>query len=417
MPLSDAAVRNAKPREKAYKLGDSGGLYLQVSPTGAKHWKVKYRVHGKEKKLSIGPYPEIGLADARAQRDAAKAELATGKDPSREKQRRAIAAKAEAGNTFALIAAEFIDHKKHDGKDAWAPKTAEKNEWLIGLLTPTLGPLPISDIEPAEVLHAVRKIEARGNLESARRALQLSSGVFRYAVATTRLRSDPTRDLKGALRSPEVTHRAAILDPQKLGELLRAIDGYGGHYTTKFALEIAPHVFVRPGELRQARWDEIDFDKAVWSIPAERAKMRKPHHVPLSRQSLNTLRRLHGVRTCDGYVFPSIRTPLRPMSENTLNAALRRLGFTSEEVCTHGFRSTAMTMLNEARDPKTLRPLWSADAISRALSHGERDKVRAAYHRGQHWAERVEMAQWWSDYLDTLRHGADIVPFPDRATG
>lgn len=417
MPLSDTTVRNAKPLEKPYKLGDSGGLYLQITPGGAKHWRLKYRVHGKEKKLALGTYPEVTLAEARSRRDAAKAELAAGKDPSREKQRRAIIAKQDAGNTFALIAAEFIAHKKADGKQAWAPRTAEKNEWLIGLLAPSLGNIPIADIEPVEVLHAVRKLESRGNLESARRALQLAGGVFRYAVATTRLRSDPTRDLKGALRSPEVQHRAAILDPQKLGELLRAIGGYTGHYTTKFALELAPHVFLRPGELRQARWPEVDFDKAVWSIPAERTKMRKPHHVPLSKQSLDILRRLHAVRTSDGFIFPSIRSHLRPMSENTLNAALRRLGFTSDEVSAHGFRSTASTMLNEALDPKTQRPMWSADAIEKALAHGDSDKVRGAYHRGQHWAERVAMAQWWSDHLDTLRTGADIVPFPDRATG
>lgn len=237
MPLSDATIRSAKAQAKPYKLADAGGLYLHVSPSGSKLWRLKYRLHGKEKTLSIGAYPDIGLAEARTKRDAAKAELAAGKDPSREKQRRAIIAKSDAGNTFALIAAEFIEHKKRDGNKAWAPKTAEKNEWLIGLLAPLLGPLPIADIEPVEVLHAVRKIEARGNLESARRALQLASGVFRYAVATTRLRSDPTRDLKGALRSPEVTHRAAILDPAKLGELLRAIAGYGGHYTTKFGLK------------------------------------------------------------------------------------------------------------------------------------------------------------------------------------
>jgi len=417
MSLSDATIRSAKPQAKPYKLADAGGLYVHVFPSGSKLWRLKYRVHGKEKTLAIGAYPDVGLAEARARREAAKAELATGKDPSREKQRRAIAAKADAGNTFALIAAEFIAHKKSGGKQAWAPKTAEKNEWLIGLLTPALGSLPIADIEPVEVLHAVRKIEARGNLESARRALQLASGVFRYAVATTRLPSDPTRDLKGALRSPEVTHRAAIVDPAKLGELLRAIAGYGGHYTTKFALELAPHVFVRPGELRHAHWGEIDFDKAVWTIPAERTKMRKPHHVPLSRQSLEILRRLHAVRTSEGYVFPSIRTHLRPMSENTLNAALRRLGFTSDEVSAHGFRATASTLLNEAQDPKTGRSLWSADAIEKALAHGDADKVRAAYHRGQHWAERVDMAQWWSDHLDTLRQGADVLPFPGKAAG
>lgn len=415
MALTDTAIRNAKPREKPYKLGDAGGLFLLVQPSGGKLWRVKYRIHGKEKKVALGKYPEIGLAEARERRDRAKAELAAGKDPSREKQRRAVQAREDVGNTFALVAAEYIEKRKNDGAKAWATKTAEKNEWLYTLLAPSLGAIPIADIEPLEVLAAVRKIEARGNLETARRALQLSSAIFRHAVATARLKSDPTRDLKGALRTPDTKHRAAIHDPEKLGELLRAIDGYGGHFITKFALELAPHVFLRPGELRQARWSEIDLEKAVWSIPADRTKMRRPHHVPLSKQALALLGGLHALAVRhNGYVFPSIRSHTRPMSENTLNAALRRLGFTSDEVTAHGFRSTASTLLNEALDPKTAKPMWSADAIEKALAHGDDDKVRAAYHRGTHWQERVSMAQWWSDHLDTLRRGADVLRFPDR---
>lgn len=415
MALTDTAIRNAKPKDKPYKLGDAGGLFLLVQPSGGKLWRLKYRIHGKEKKVALGTYPDVGLAEARKRRDDAKRELASGKDPSREKQRRAVQAKEEAGNTFGLVATEYIDKRKNDGKAAWASATANKNEWLYAQLAPSLGAIPIADIEPLEVLAAVRKIEARGNLETARRALQLASGIFRHAVATARLKSDPTRDLKGALRTPDTKHRAAILDPVALGQLLRAIDGYGGHYVTKFALELAPHVFLRPGELRQARWSEIDLDKAVWAIPAERTKMRKPHHVPLSRQALDLLRGLHALSARhDGYAFPSIRSHTRPMSENTLNAALRRLGFTSEEVSAHGFRSTASTLLNEALDPKTGKSMWSADAIEKALAHGGDDKVRAAYHRGTHWQERVAMAQWWSDHLDTLRKGADIVRFPDR---
>ena len=418
MALTDTAIRNAKAKAKPYKLGDAGGLFVLVQPSGAKLWRLKYRIHGKEKKVALGRYPEIGLAEARKRRDDAKAELAGGKDPAREKQRRKVQAQEQAGATFGSIAAEYIEKRKSDGLKAWATATATKNEWLVAQLAPSLGPLPIADIEPLEVLAAVRRIEARGNLETARRALQLASGVFRHAVATARLRSDPTRDLKGALRTPDTKHRAAILDPKKLGELLRAIDGYGGHYVTKFALELAPHVFLRPGELRQARWSEIDLDKAVWSIPAERTKMRKPHHVPLSRQALDLLRGLRALSARhDGYAFPSIRTHTRPMSENTLNAALRRLGFASDEVTAHGFRSTASTLLNEALDPKTQRPLWSADAIEKALAHGDNDKVRAAYHRGTHWQERVAMAQWWSDHLDTLRRGAEIVRLPDREAG
>lgn len=415
MALTDSAIRNAKPKEKPYKLGDAGGLFLLVQPSGGKLWRLKYRIDGREKKLGLGTYPEIGLAEARKRRDDAKEELAAGKDPSREKQRRKVRTQQQAEASFASIAAEYLEKRKNDGAKAWAKPTATKNEWLVSMLLPALGPLPVTDIEPLEVLAAVRKIEARGHLETAQRALRMASAVFRYAVATARLKSDPTRDLKGALLTPNTKHHAAIIDPSKLGELLRAIDGYDGHYVTRFALNIAPHVFLRPGELRQARWSEIDFDKAVWTIPAERTKMRKVHHVPLSRQSLTMLRGLHALSARhDGYAFPSIRSHTRPMSDNTLNAALRRLGFTSDEVTAHGFRSTASTLLNEALDPKTHKPMWSADAIEKALAHGGDDKVRGAYHRGQHWQERVAMAQWWSDHLDTLRKGADVVRFPDR---
>ncbi len=415
MALSDAAIRNAKPKDKPYKLGDAGGLFLLVQPTGTKAWRLKYRVHGKEKKLSLGKYPEIGLAKARELRDGAKGELATGKDPSREKQRRKIQAIEDAGNTFAIVADEFIAKRE---REKWAPVTAGKNRWLLSQLLPALGDLAIGDIQPIEVLTAVRKIESRGNYDTARRAMQLASNVFRHAVATARLATDPTRDLVGALTAPQTKPRAAILDTGQLGDLLRAVDGYNGHFTTRFALQLVPHVFVRPGELRQARWSEIDFETAVWTIPAARTKMRKIHHVPLSRQSLALLADLKTIdHKPNGYIFPSIRSYSRPMSENTLNAALRRLGYTSDEVTAHGFRATASTLLNEALDPKTKRPMWSADAIERALAHGVDDKVRAAYHRGQHWEERVAMAQWWSDHLDMLRKGADIVPLPKRGNG
>jgi integrase len=263
--------------------------------------------------------------------------------------------------------------------------------------------LSIGEIEPADVLAAVRKIEARGKLESARRTLQLASLVFRYAIATARLTSDPTRDLRGALTSPTVTHYGAITDAKRVGELLRSIDDYDGSGITKLALQLAPHVFVRPGELRHADWSEIDLEAAIWAIPAGRTKMRKPHHVPLSRQAVALFRQIHEATGATGYVFPSVRTRTRPMSENTLNGALRRLGYTSDEMTAHGFRAMASTLLNESGK-------WHPDAIERALAHGDSDKVRAAYHRGVHWDERVVMAQWWSDHLDMLRKGADIVP-------
>ncbi|NIJ37206.1 integrase [Sphingopyxis panaciterrae] len=404
MPLTDIAIRNAKPRDKQYKLADSGGLYLLITPPGGKLWRLKFRVSGRERKLAIGSYPEIGLSEARKRRDEARESLAMGKDPAREKQRDKIRARLQAENTFAGIAAEYCEKRKRDGHKAWAPATAVRSEYLVGLLNKSIGHMPISEIEPADVLAAIRKVEAKGNLESARRMQQLASAVFRHAVATARLASDPTRDLRGALTAPKVTHYAAITDPKGVGDLLRAIDGYEGQGITKFALQLAPHVFVRPGELRHAEWAEIDFEATVWAIPASRTKMRRVHHVPLSRQAVELLQQVHAITGPSGYVFPSLRTRLRPMSENTLNAGLRRLGYASDEMTAHGFRAMASTLLNESGK-------WSPDAIERALAHGESNKVRAAYHRGAHWNERVDMAQWWSDHLDMLRDGAEILPF------
>ena len=402
MALTDVAVRTAKPGLRDYKLTDSGGLYVLVTPSGGKLWRLKFRVDGKERKLAIGRYPDIGLAEARKRRDAAREQIALGSDPAREKQRSKIKAQLAVENTFTGIGAEYCAKRKRDGQNPWAPSTAIRCEYLLSRLNASIGRLPIAEIEPADVLAAVRKIESKGKLESARRTLQLASAVFRYAVATARLASDPTRDLKGALTSPTVTHYGALTEPKRVGELLRAIDEYDGSGITKIALQIAALVFVRPGELRHADWSEFDLDGGIWTIPAGKMKMRKPHVVPLASQTIAILRQIHEATGPNGYVFPSIRSHTRPMSENTLNAALRRLGYTSEEMTAHGFRATASTLLNESGK-------WNPDAIERALAHGESDKVRAAYHRGAHWNERVEMAQWWADHLDTLRKGAEIV--------
>lgn len=407
MALTDVAIRNAKPGIKPYKLGDSLGMYLLVQPTGGKLWRLKYRVDGREKKLGIGRYPEVSLADARKCRDEAREQIAVGKDPSREKQRNKTRAKLAADNTFSGLSAEYCQKRRRDGSKAWAPATAVRSEYLLSLLTPALGSIPIAKIEPEDVLLALRKIEGKGNLESARRTLQLASAVFRYAVSTARLSSDPTRDLRGALTAPTVTHYAAITEAKSVGELLHAIDGYEGQGLSRLAMQLAPHVYVRPGELRHAEWKEIDLDAGLWVIPASKMKMGKAHHVPLSRQSVVLLREVHVASGPAGYVFPSIRTGSRPMSENTINAALRRLGYSSNEMTAHGFRAMASTLLNESGK-------WHPDAIERALSHRDTDKVRAAYDRGTHWKERVEMAQWWSDYLDQLRKGADIVQFQER---
>ena len=407
MALTDVAIKNAKQRVKPYKMGDAGGLFLLVQPSSGKLWRLKYRVDGREKKLGIGTYPEVSLAEARRRRDDARELIAAGKDPSREKQRDKARSRLQADNTFKTIAAEFCDKRKRDGDKAWAAATATRSEYLLSLLDPSIGRMVVNEIKPPDVLAAIRKIEGKGNLESARRTLQLASAVFRYAVATARLESDPTRDLRGALTAPTVTHYGAITDAGRVGELLRAIDGYDGQGLTKLTLQLAPHVFVRPGELRHAEWGDIDLDGALWVIPAEKMKMRKAHHVPLSRQAVTVLRDVRAVTGDAGYVFPSMRARSRPMSENTINAALRRLGYTSDEMTAHGFRAMASTLLNESGK-------WHPDAIERALAHADKDKVRAAYHRGTHWKERVEMAQWWSDYLDQLRRGADIVRFGER---
>ncbi len=410
MALTDVAIRNAKPGAKAIKLADGGGMFLLVTPAGGKLWRLKFRVDGREKLLAIGAYPEIGLGEARRRREEARELIALGKDPSREKQRDKVRARIQAADTFTAICNEYCAKRRRDGAKGWAPATAIRSEYLLSLVCGSIGKLPIGEIEPADVLTAIRRIEGKGKLESARRSLQLAGAVFRYAVATARLASDPTRDLRGALTAPTVTHYGAITDAKKVGELLRAIDEYEGSGVTKLALQIAPHVFVRPGELRHAEWSEIDLDGALWTIPAGKMKMRKAHHVPLSRQAVELFRELQIATGPNGYVFPSIRTRARPMSENTVNAGLRRLGYTTDEMTAHGFRAMASTLLNESGK-------WNPDAIERALAHGDTDKVRAAYHRGAHWKERVEMSQWWSDYLDTLRKGADVVQLPTRRGG
>lgn len=398
MPLSDTAIRALKPRDKSYKVADEKGLYLLVTPAGGRLWKFKFRLPGGvEKKLSLGSYPEITLKEARDRRDEARRGLAQGLDPAREKQRDKARRQNDTGNTFAAIGREFIAKRKADGHQPYSEATAVKAEWFLSLLEADLGNLPVVDIQPADVLVPIRKIERKGNRESARRCLQFVSRVLRYAVATGRLTSDPARDLRGALATPTVKHHAAITDPIELGGLLRAIEAYQGQPSTMFALRLAPHVFQRPGEIRQMQWEELDLEAGVWQIPASRMKMRDPHVVPLSKQAVAILREAQLISgQTKGYVFPSLRTRQRPISENTLNAALRRLGYSSDQMTSHGFRSTASTLLNESG-------LWSGDAIERALAHKDKNPIRGIYNRSPYWAERVAMAQWWSDYLDQLR--------------
>lgn len=405
MALSDPKARAAKPRETQYKLFDEGGLFLIVKPSGGKLWRLKYRYHDKEQQLSIGTFPDVGLKEARKRRDDARTLIASGLNPAFEKKRAAIAANVGAANTFKAVADEFIAKREREGLKQI---TTDKANWLLGQLVPALGERPIAEIEPYELLAVLKHVELAGRYETAKRLLAFSSRVFRYAVATTRARRNIAADLQGALVSPKVKHHAAIIDPVGVGGLLRAIEGFDGQPTTQWALRLAPHVFVRPGELRMAEWAEIDLEAAVWRIPGSRMKMNREHVVPLSRQAIAILKEAKALTGQGRFVFPSVRTNLRPMSENTLNAALRRLGYGNDEMTSHGFRSTASTLLNESGK-------WSVDAIERALAHGDADSVRAAYHRGAHWDERVKMAQWWSDHLDILKTGAAIVPLVRKA--
>jgi integrase len=397
--LTTIQIRALKPREKSYKVADARGLYLQVNPNGSLLWRVKFRFHGIEKKMALGRYPELGLKEAREKRDEAREHLEQGVDPMAQRQREKYEAEAIAQTTFRVVADEFIEKMELEGK---APATLKKMRWFRDVLQPTIGHRPIADITAHELLKALKRFERKEHYESAIRARSFSGRVFRYAVATLRAQHNPADILRGALITPKVKHHAALLEPAKVGELLRAIDGYGGRIETRIALQLAPHVYLRPGELRQAQWSEIDFEAAVWRVPAERTKMRKPHAVPLSTQVLEMLRQLRAMENLGDYLFPANSTFRKPICENTLNVALRRLGFIREEMTSHGFRSIASTLLNESG-------LWHPDAIERSLAHRERDSVRAAYHRGAHWDERVRMAQWWSDYLCKLRDGAEII--------
>jgi len=404
MALTDLAVRSAAPRDKEYKLADSGGLHLLVTPSGGRLWRFKYRANGKEKRLTFGAYPAVSLADARRKRDAARADIAGGIDPAEQKAIERVVTRAALADTFGGLATEYIDKCEREDR---APATVSKLRWLADQLRPELGHRPVSAIEPPEILAALKRLENKGNLETARRARSFASRVFRFAVQTGRAKTDPAMLLQGAIVAPKVKHHAAILTPSRVGDLLRAIEAYNGQPATMLALKLAPHVFVRPGELRQAEWEEIDLEAAVWRISAGRTKTRREHAVPLSRQAVDILAQARVFSGHGRYVFPATGKPGRALSENTIVAALRRMDFGPDEMSAHGFRAMASTLLNESGK-------WHPDAIERALAHKDTDSVRAAYHRGAHWKERVDMAQWWSDHLDALRDGAEILPFTGK---
>lgn len=393
MTLTDSQIRSFRPAEKPFKRADAKGLYIEIAPSGSKLWRFKYRIGGKEKRLALGTYPEVKLAEARKRRDEARAKLDQDIDPALERKRKRLAAKTSAEDSFERIANEYIDKMAQEGR---ASTTVSKARWYLSLLKPAIGQMAISEVDPQLLLASLKKLEAKGNYETAKKTRGFASRVFRYGVATGRAKDDPAALLNGALIAPKAKHYAAILEPTKLGELLRAIDGYSGSPTSKYALQIAPHVFVRPGELRHAEWEEFDLSERIWRVPAGRMKARRPHAVPLSDQVVKMLVGLRRLTGPKGYVFPAAHTPRRPMSENTINACFRRMGFTKDEVTAHGLRASASTLLNESGK-------WNPDAIERALAHGPSNAVRGAYHRGLHWQERVLMAQWWSDYLDELR--------------
>lgn len=399
MALTDVAIRALKPQATKHKVSDGEGLQLWVLPTGTKVWRYAYRYDGTQKTLALGQYPLVGLAEARKRRDAAKAQLASGIDPARHKRRqKATKAESEA-NTFSLIATELLAKKQREGK---ASATIGKREWLYSLAKDALGSLPISEITAPEILAVLQNVEKRGHLETARRMRSAVGEVFRFAIATGRATVDPTFFLRGALTAPKVKHRSAMTDAKAFGELLRAIEGFQGQPTTQAALKLMAYLFPRPGELRMAEWREFDLEDAIWTIPAARMKMRREHKVPLPKQALAILAAIQPLTDYSSFVFPAVSNPKRPMSENTLNAALRRLGFGQDEMTSHGFRATASTLLNESGK-------FSPDAIERALAHQEADAVRRAYARGEHWKERVAMADWWADHLDALRKGGDVV--------
>jgi len=404
MPLSEVKVRNAKPQGSAFKLFDGGGLFLFVTPSGGKLWHFKYRFDNKEKKLAFGTYPEISLTDARQRRDEARRQVAHGIDPGavRKAQKQAETSETE---TFEVIAREW--HTKFT--PTWTPGYAIT---IMGRLErdcfPWIGTRPITQIKASELLTVLRRIESRGALESAHRIKTIAGQVFRYAVATGRAERDPSGDLKGALPQPEEKHFAAITDPKEVAPLLRALDGYSGHFVVKCALRLAPLFFVRPGELRHAEWAEIDLDEAVWTIPAHKMKTKQSHIVPLSNQAIAILAELKELTGSSKYVFPSGRSFSRPMSNNAILAALRRMGFEKTEMTGHGFRAMARTILDEVLQQ---RP----ELIEHQLAHSVRDPLGRAYNRTAHLPERRKMMQLWADYLDGLKQGAKVIPMQRTA--
>jgi integrase len=389
--LTDAKCRSAQSGGRLQKLSDGGGLQLWVQPKGGNLWRFAYRFGGKQKLLAFGVYPSVSMARARQLREDARRLLADdGHDPATEKRRQAEA--LANAPTFRAIAEEYVAKLRREGRSA---ATITKIDWLLTFANAAFGDKPIRQIAAPSILKVLQSLEARERYESARRLRSTVGSVFRYAIATARAEADPTYALRGALTQVKATPRAAITDAEKFGALLRAVDSFDGQPGTRIALQLLALLFPRPGELRLAQWTEFDLERAVWAIPASRMKMRRAHRVPLPRQAMALLTVLRTIAPGE-LLFPSVRSPSRPISDGTLNAALRRLGYANDEVTGHGFRATASSLLNESGR-------WHPDAIERQLAHIEGNAVRAAYARGEHWDERTKMMQWWADHLDQLR--------------
>lgn len=396
MPLSDTAIRAAKPKEKTYLMTDGEGMYLEITPAGGKWWRFKYRFDGKQKRISLGTYPDTGLKEAREKRQEVRRLLATGVDPSENRKAQKAAGSSDVANSFEVIAREWFGRQE----PTWVPSHSEKIiSRLERDLFPWLGKRDISTITAPELLAVLRRVEDRGAVETAHRALQNCGQIFRYAIATGRADWDPCPALRGALAPVKQTHYPAVTDPKKIGALLRAMDSYEGTLVTKCALRLAPLVFVRPGELRAAEWSEIELEKAEWTIPAPRMKMGVAHLVPLSTQAVAILKEVEALTGDGRFVFPSARSKDRPMSDNAVLAALRRMGFPKEEMTGHGFRAMARTVLDETLH---FRP----DYIEHQLAHSVRDPNGRAYNRTAHLAERRRMMQEWANYLDALKSEA-----------
>jgi integrase len=396
--LTDTAVKKAKPATKAIKLFDSAGMYLLLVPTGAKLWRLKYRYAGKEKLLSLGAYPEVSLADARVKRDEARKLLHEGVDPGEARKAMKRARASSAANSFEAVAREW--HTKF--ADTWAPSHADRVLRLLERdVLPWIGHRPIAEIRAPELLAVLRRIESRGALETAFRARIYSGLVFRYAVVTGRADRDPATDLRGALPPKKGGHFSAATNPEQLGDLLRALDGYKGSPVVRAALLLAPMVFVRPGELRTAKWSDIDLDAGEWRFTAPKTKT--PHIVPLAAQAVATLRELQPLTGDGPYVFPCARSKQRPMSDNAILAAMRRMGINKTTACGHGFRASARTMLDEVLG-------FPPHLVEHQLAHAVRDPLGRAYNRTTHLPERRKMMQDWADFLEKVRRDVKVIP-------